>query len=135
MKTTITTLLILLTLSGFTQPLMIGFRKADVIATMHRYPEYTRTVTAQDYIEYQHNDRAYGFRFEFDSLNLYYGRWHCSEFYVTMPKDQEQSYFAQLNKCNCLQSFAQDRWIWVTKQETITVEIIRDDRTVTVVYW
>ncbi len=34
MKTTLTTILILITLSGFTQPLMFGFRKSDVIANM-----------------------------------------------------------------------------------------------------
>jgi len=131
MKTTLTTILIMLTFAGLSQPLMLGFRKSDVISNMHCYPEYTRTVKALDYLEYQKSDRAYGFRFEPDSLNLYYGRWHCSEFYVTIPADQESDYFAKLE---CLTQIGTDQYQWINDYDTVIVTVSRQTDSITIIY-
>ncbi len=134
MKTTLTTTLILITLSGFTQPLMVGFRKADVISNMRNSPGFYRTVRAKDYLEYQRGERAYGFRFELDSLNLYRGRWICTEFYVTVLPDDEQAYLNNLIACNCMTPVDRDRWIWVNDYDTVTVTRIEQDGSVTFVW-
>jgi len=131
MKTTLTTLFILIALAGLSQPLMLGFRKSDVISNMHCYPEYKQTVKALDYLEYQKSDRAYGFRFEPDSLNLYYGRWHCSEFYVTIPADQESDYFSKLE---CLTQIGTDRWQWVNEYDTVIATVQRQTEFITIIY-
>jgi len=131
MRTTLTTILIMLTFAGLSQPLMLGFRKSDVISNMHCYPEYKQTVKALDYLEYQKSDRAYGFRFEPDSLNLYYGRWHCSEFYVTIPADQESDYFSKLE---CLTQIGTDRWQWVNEYDTVNVSVSRQTDFITIIY-
>jgi len=134
MKTTLTTILILITLSGFTQPLMVGFRKADVISNMRNSPGYTRTVKALDYLEYERNNRAYGFRFERDSLNLYRGRWICTEFYITVLPDDEQAYLNNMIACNCLTPVDRDLWLWVNDYDTVTVTRIEQDGSVTFVW-
>ena len=132
MKALLTTILILITLSGFSQPLMIGFRKSDVESNMRNSPGFYRTVKAKNYLEYQREGRAYGFRFERDSLNLYHGKWFCTEFYVTVLPDDEEKYFAKL--VDCLTMVDRDKWVWVNNYDTITITRIESEESVTFVW-
>ena len=124
MKALLTTILILITTIGFTQPLMIGFRKSDVVSNMHNLPDIRRTVTAKDYLEYQRGNTAYSFRFMEDTCNLYYGRWFCSEFTVCMPVESEYKYLSKLIECDCLEPVNRDLWLWKNDYDTIQVQRI-----------
>jgi len=134
MKTTLTTILILITLSGFSQPLMVGFRKSDVIANMRNSQGFYRTVRAKDYLEYQRGERAYGFRFERDSLNLYRGKWICSEYYVTLLPADEVHYLPYIIIMNNLKQVSENTWECNAVYDTVTVTRIASDEEVTFVW-
>lgn len=112
MKTILTTILLLITVSGISQPLMLGCRKAQVKSEMRR-PEYKRTVRASDYNEYQKGNTAYGFRYYKDTLHQYFGKWILYQFTVTMPVSEQYAYIRRMEACNCMTRTG-DTWIWET---------------------
>jgi len=136
MKPTITTILILLTLSGFSQTLMLQNRKARVKQDMHLYSEWQRTVTAKDYIEYQCQNSCIAYRFTEDTRHEYTGRWICTEIYKTMPVDCKLLYVQDGYDKHCWREVAQDRWIFYADEFTgyIQVQAIDADETVTFVF-
>jgi len=136
MKTTLTTILILLTLTGFSQTLMLQNRKARIKQDMHLYSEWNRTVTAQDYIEYQCQNTAIAYRFTEDTRHEYRGKWICTEIYKTMPVDCKLLYVQRGYDDQCWREVATNRWIFYADEFTgyIQVQAIDTAGTVTFVF-
>lgn len=64
MKSLITSLLLLITLSAASQQLYLGCTKNTVQYDMHSYRGFNQTVHAKDYLEYQKDSIAVAYRFE-----------------------------------------------------------------------
>lgn len=136
MKKLITIILILIGSTLGAQTLMLDCRRAVVEAEMHYYPEYTRTVCAQDYLEYQKDSVAYGFRFFRDTLNIYYGKWICNEISVTMTHSAELRFIESKVGCDCWCPIGPDTWRYRTDAfgNMVMVRRIYQDECVTFVY-
>jgi len=136
MKTTLTTILILLTLTGFSQTLLLQNRKARIKQDMHLYSEWQRTVTALDYIEYQCQNTAIAYRFTEDTRHEFTGRWICTEIYKTMPIDCKLLYVQRGYNDQCWREIAPDMWIFYADEFTgyIQVQAIDAAETVTFVF-
>ena len=136
MKTTLTTILILITLTVFSQTLMLQNRKARIKQDMHLYSEWTRTVTAQDYLEYQCNNTCIAYRFTEDTRHEYTGKWICTEIYKTMPADCKLLYVQRGYDQQCWREIAPNQWIFYADEFTgyIQVQAIDAAETVTFVF-
>lgn len=87
---TIIVLFIMTELSS--QTLMLSVRKGRVIAEMYMYPEWKRTVTALDYLEYQNGDHVVSYRFE-DK--------YCVEACIVMPQDEAVKFIQDKEDKGC----------------------------------
>ena len=136
MKPTLTTILILITLTVFSQTLMLQNRKARIKQDMHLYSEWTRTVTAQDYLEYQCNNTCIAYRFTEDTRHEYTGKWICTEIYKTMPADCKLLYVQRGYDQQCWREIAPNQWIFYADEFTgyIQVQAIDAAETVTFVF-
>ena len=114
MKKYILTLILIASaaLSTNAQTLMLSVRKATIQAQMRAYPEYVSTVNASDYLEYQKDSIAIGYRFELNSGKL--GKWICNEVYITMPLSRELAFIDLKTGCNCWMPIGQDQWLYQT---------------------
>lgn len=112
MKQTITTILILITLSGISQTLLLQTSRARVKQDMHLYSEWRRTVTAKNYLEYQNDSICIGFRFTEDVNNDFYGKWICTEVYKSMPVTMIDQYIESGVNKHCWNQIAPDRWVF-----------------------
>lgn len=128
MKKIITILLLsLMAIVSCGQSLMLTMRKADVMSEMSWYKEWHRTVNAKDYLEYQKDSVAIGYRFT-DHL--------CSEAYITMTLPAMRTFIEDKEDCGCWRSLTEHSWLYQTNvfDKLVKVTRVQDSTSATFIY-
>jgi hypothetical protein len=109
MKKSLTTILILITLAGYSQPLMLSVRKATVQAEMRQHRDFIKITNFPDYIEYQRGTDVIAYEFERDG-----GKWICIKASIEMAKADEDKFIESKTGCNCWTLIEDDTWLYET---------------------
>lgn len=105
MKTLLTSILIILSLSVSSQTLMLSVPRSRVKQEMKAYPEYVKVYEEKEYIEYSDGSRFVAYYFQ-DRI--------CTEALITMPYDLARDFVEDKECCNCWSKVGDDEWLFQT---------------------
>jgi hypothetical protein len=109
MKKSLTTILILITLAGYSQPLMLSCRKQCIKAELRTYVEYKMVPAGSNYLNYEKGSIKISYELTRQGLGYI-----CNGASITMPLRAEEAFVNSKTGCDCWIPIEDDVWLFDT---------------------